>query len=160
MVIALSIFATSVSAQGDRRRQLAEELLILMEVKENIERSFDMVKDRQMDRIKRLNIPNAESEKVASLQEKIMSIVTGALSWEKIREDYISLYAEIFTEEELEGILAFYKSPVGKKFIEKQPELMEKSMQINQKQMEILMPKLQELTQDAIKSYQKAQDNR
>ncbi|MCH7927981.1 MAG: DUF2059 domain-containing protein [Candidatus Dadabacteria bacterium] len=61
---------------------------------------------------------------------------------------YISIYAETFTEEELKGAIKFYKSPIGKKFIEKQPELMRKSMQISQKQMTTLMPKIQKLTEE------------
>ena len=36
------------------------------------------------------------------------------------------VYAEIFTEHELMGMIAFFKGPVGGKWIEKQRELQEK----------------------------------
>ena len=39
-----------------------------------------------------------------------------------------TLYASSFTEKEIKEILAFYKSPVGKKMISEEPKALEKSM--------------------------------
>ena len=50
--------------------------------------------------------------------------------------DKIKVYADTFTEEELKGLISFYKSPVGQKFIEKTPELMKRSMELSQKRMQ------------------------
>ena len=157
LIVAVSILFMSLAyAEVNIRRQLAEELLVLTEVKNNIEKYFDMVKQMQMAQLKNMDIPSGESGKVASLQEKLMNIARKEMSWENLKEDYISIYAEIFTEEELQGIIAFYKTPIGKKFIEKQPELLQRSMEISQKQMKILMPKMQKLTQETIDAYKES----
>ena len=42
------------------------------------------------------------------------------------------LYATHFTEQELKDILAFYKSPVGKKLLAQQPNVVEASMKFAQ----------------------------
>jgi hypothetical protein len=42
------------------------------------------------------------------------------------------IYAERFNEQELKDLLAFYKSPVGKKFIEQQPLVAEASLKFAQ----------------------------
>lgn len=42
------------------------------------------------------------------------------------------VYMESFTEAELDGILAFYATPVGQKMTSELPVIMEKSMQIGQ----------------------------
>lgn len=42
------------------------------------------------------------------------------------------IYMESYTEGDLDAILAFYNSPVGKKMVEKTPEITEKSMQLGQ----------------------------
>ena len=55
------------------------------------------------------------------------------------------LYASTFTEEELQGVIDFYKSPAGKSFVAKQPELMKKSMELNQAKMSAIMPQIQQL---------------
>jgi hypothetical protein len=79
---------------------------------------------------------------------EMMEVIMKEMSWDKLKDDYISIYADTFTEKELLGIITFYESPIGRKFIEKQPELMKKSMQISQKQMVGLMPKIQKLTEE------------
>jgi len=47
-------------------------------------------------------------------------------------------------------IIDFYKSPVGKKMLEKQPELVAATMQRMQTEMAKLMPKIQAATMSAI----------
>lgn len=44
-------------------------------------------------------------------------------SYEKVKPDLISLFSKHFTAEELKELIKFYKSPVGKKLSEKQPEI-------------------------------------
>jgi hypothetical protein len=139
-------------AQEDVRKQLAEELLLLMEVDKNIEKTFGMMKQMQMEQVKNIGLPKElskeDSEKIASMQGNIMDIMVKEWGWDKLKEDFIDIYATVFTKEELEGIIAFYKTPVGQKFIKKQPELMQKFMEISQKQMATIMPKIQKAIQD------------
>ncbi|UJH91261.1 DUF2059 domain-containing protein [Antarcticibacterium sp. 1MA-6-2] len=42
------------------------------------------------------------------------------------------VYMESYTEEDVDAILAFYETPVGKKMISETPEITKKSMQIGQ----------------------------
>lgn len=136
-------------ADDTSRRALAEELLVLMDTKENIERSFEIIKQMQKSQLQQMNVPGKESfEKAQAIREKVMDLISQELSWDKLKDDYITVYADTFSEKELEGIINFYKTPVGKKFIEKTPELMKKSMDISQKQMQELMPKLQSITKE------------
>ena len=55
----------------------------------------------------------------------------------------VSLYAETFTEPELRQLIAFYKTPVGQKALQKMPELMLKGMAIGQQLAQAHMPELQ-----------------
>ena len=123
-----------------------------MRVDKTIAKSLNMIKQMQMNQLKNMKPPEElskeTSERIASMQEEIMDIMAEELEWDKLKEDYISIYADVFTKEELEGIIAFYKTPVGQKFVEKQPELMQRSMRITQKQMTTIMPKIQKAMQD------------
>ena len=151
MVGVFGLFSLSY-AQEDVRRQLVEELLILTEVDKTLESTFEMVKQMQMDQLKKIPLPEGlseeDSEKIASMQGKIMDIVVEEMGWDKIKGDIIDVYVDVFTKEELEGIIEFYKTPFGQKLIKKQPELMHKSMEIAQKQLTSIMPKLQKAIQD------------
>jgi hypothetical protein len=42
--------------------------------------------------------------------------------------DIVKLYAQAFTEQELKDLLAFYRSPLGKKAIEQEPRVLDNSM--------------------------------
>jgi hypothetical protein len=52
------------------------------------------------------------------------------LSWEAVGEQYIDLYVTMFTEQEIEDMLAFYRTPTGRKAVRLLPVLMEKGGEI------------------------------
>jgi len=162
MAAGLGLNVYSVKAQDAVRRALAEELLNEMQMKENLEKSFAMIKRMIPSQAKSVeqaagkeNQPSSGTnmaDKMATPNGKIMDEMAQEMSWEKMKDDYISLYAETFTEEELKGIIAFYKSSAGQAFTTKQPELMRRTMELTQKRMLQWMPKIQAMSKDRIKS--------
>jgi len=81
---------------------------------------------------------NATPEATARVQEfdkKVAGMVDAQLSWNAIGPEVVNIYAKTFTEEELTGILNFYKSPAGAAFVAKMPTV---NTQLNQ----IAQPKL------------------
>jgi uncharacterized protein len=83
------------------------------------------------------------------LQDKLAAILTRTLSWEKLKPAYVKLYAGAYTEEELDGIVAFYKSPAGQALISNSPSIMAKANEIVQQQLASAMPEIQKLMRDA-----------
>jgi uncharacterized protein len=63
---------------------------------------------------------------------------------------YMQLYRETFDQAEIDGLIAFYRSPAGQSFIAKMPKVMQKSMVVVQEQMRAMMPKIQEATAQAM----------
>lgn len=45
----------------------------------------------------------------------------------------IPIYDKYLTEEDIDGLITFFKSPTGKKFVSVQPQLIKDSMEIGQK---------------------------
>lgn len=58
-------------------------------------------------------------------------------------KEMVRLYADTFTEPELRQMIAFYKTPVGQKAMQKMPELMQKGMAIGQQLAQAHLPELQ-----------------
>ena len=56
-----------------------------------------------------------------------------------VRPIFVKIYADNFDEAELTGLIAFYKSPVGQTWIQKQPAIQAATMQA----MGQIMPKIQ-----------------
>lgn len=79
---------------------------------------------------------------------KIFDVTEQSLSWQVLKNDMIAIYAQTFTEGELRGMLAFYKSPVGQSVIDKLPAVAQQSMAIVQKHMPEMQPKLLKVSEE------------
>ena len=71
------------------------------------------------------------------------------LSWENLKDDFIKLYTDAFTEPELKDIYAFYQTPSGKKMVAKMPELTGKGMQLGASRVQANQAELQSMLQQA-----------
>src|SRR5581483_12494837 len=89
------------------------------------------------------NLPPEALAKSKEMSAKMMSAMKDELSPEKLREMYIAIYTDVFTEEELRAIIDFYKTPAGQALVDKQPLVMQKSMALMQEKMGAIMPKIQ-----------------
>jgi hypothetical protein len=49
------------------------------------------------------------------------------MSWDKVRPMFVEIYRDTFTQEEVDGLLAFYRSKLGAALIDKMPLVMQKS---------------------------------
>lgn len=132
LALGFSFMIGSAQAQTEAHLKLSEKLLTVMELQKTIEQSFGAVKKM---------IPGQDNPTGAS--KRALDMIMKELSWENIKADYIQLYAEVFTESEIQGLIKFYQSPAGQAFVKKQPELTQKSMMLSQKMMMKIMPQLQ-----------------
>ena len=66
------------------------------------------------------------------------------MSWESMKEDFVQLYMEAYTQREIEDLLVFYATPTGKKSIRLMPELAAKGAELGQRRVYDHMPELQQ----------------
>jgi uncharacterized protein len=126
-------------------------MLNLVNMKETLEKTSSMLKQMvvaQIQKIKPAPEDSAAQAKVTSFMEKTMDLVSHEMSWDKVKDEYITVYAETFTEQELKDIIAFYKTASGEALIKKQPEVMRRSLELSQKMMGQIMPKVQAMTNE------------
>ena len=50
--------------------------------------------------------------------------------WEALKDEFVALFMEAFSESELMEMAAFYETPTGQKAIEKTPQLVQRGAQI------------------------------
>lgn len=81
------------------------------------------------------------------------------MSYDSLKGEMVTIYSETFSAPELKQINTFYQSPVGKKTIEKMPELMAKGGQIGAKRVQEHLPELQEMIKVESERIQKLQGN-
>jgi len=134
-----------VRAQEQSRRALAEELMNVMNTQSLMERNLESIKQMIQAQAGQINQITGQPGVSSQTSEKMFELLSQYLSWDRIKEDFISVYAETYTEDEMKGIIAFYKSPDGQAFLKKQPQLMQRTMEISQKWVADIIPKIQEL---------------
>lgn len=60
-------------------------------------------------------------------------VVRDQLDWDRLKSKYAAIYRDLFTQEEIDALIAFYSSPVGQAYVTKTPMANQKiSAAINQ----------------------------
>lgn len=125
-----------------------EEMLRLSHVDRTVTQMLDQMKTMMTAQMSKADVPAADRKHMDEIQTKIMALMADRLSWEKSKSAYVKIYSETYTESEIDGLLAFYKSPAGQAMIDKMPELMQKSMALSQQMMGDIMPEIKRLSQE------------
>jgi uncharacterized protein len=85
-----------------------------------------------------------ERKRMADFQARAIAGMREEMSWEKLKPLYVQIYVETFSQEEIDGLIAFYESPAGQAYIAKMPMVAQKSMAIMQERMAPMLRRLQE----------------
>jgi hypothetical protein len=84
------------------------------------------------------------------MRTRMIDMMKQTMSWDVLSPKYAAIYKKTFTQEEIDGMLTFYKTPAGKAVITKMPAVTQYSMQLTQVLMADLMPKIMKIQQDSI----------
>jgi uncharacterized protein len=115
---------------------------------QTMQRVSDQMKSGMMQQMLGVNLTAEQRQKANDLNDKVMKIVSGALDWNALEPEYAKLYADAYTEQQIDDLLAFYKSPTGQVMVEKTPILMQQANAISQQRMAAALPQIQQLFRD------------
>lgn len=145
------VLAFSVRA-AEPTQESIEKLFVLAKVEESV----NAVRSQTEQRLKAILAQMVQktpqkNENLDQLMDRLATKVAGdmneALKWESLKLDYVKLYRETFTQEEIDAYIAFLSSPLGKSVTEKTPGLTLKATQLSQQR---LLPVIQQM-QDFLK---------
>mgnify|MGYP001038458461 CR=1 FL=1 len=128
-----------------------EELLLIMKIDENLSNSLAQIRPMILQQFQQATPEEMTPEQVQVMEKfigRLLDLMEEEMRWEKIKDDYIQVYMSIYTEEEIQELIKFYRTPVGQKTIDQMPILVEKSMEISQKYLMATLPKIQALTEE------------
>jgi hypothetical protein len=137
VLAAASVLAGSAWADDASRMAKAEELLQVTKTEQNFKQMLDRIQTMMKTRADKQSPEGADK---AAIAQKVAAIVDERLSWDKLKPQFVKMYADTFTDEDLDGILAFYKSAAGQAMATKTPELMDKAVRIAQAAMQDAQP--------------------
>lgn len=93
----------------------------------------------------------AEQERaIQTVPARYMSVLRAELNWATLKPDMIQMYQDVFTQEEIDGMIAFIGTPAGQAMMGKMPALMQRSMVLGQTRMRALMPRMLRVIEEAL----------
>ena len=140
--------APSAAKPVDEKITLSIELMQIMNFDKTMQSMQGQMRGMMEEQFKSYAACEAAQPVLEEFSGRLTDRMMGYLTDEELKVDIAAVYADVFTVEELRGIVAFYHSTLGKKMIERMPELMQRSMQITQGRMKSMMPELQALSEE------------
>ncbi len=90
-----------------------------------------LLRDEKEKMFKNLNedktIPQNDRREVEKFLREAREIVEKYMRWENVKQSYISMYSDVYSNEELEALIKFYRSPLGNKVLNNMIELTQKT---------------------------------
>lgn len=137
-------------AQNTSHRAAAEEFLLLINTDKMIEPMTEQMKRMFQAQFSQLGGDSFEGINVDTYLEAMTEILNEVFAWEKIKDEYIDVYTETFTEQELKELIAFYSTETGKKYTELTPQVNQRTMLVAQGKMTDVMMRMQAVSEQMI----------
>ncbi len=149
VVFILLIMVAGVShADDNNKRKMIAELMILSNVDKMMVQMWDQLTPMMQQVFTQAGGEKKDLPVFNKFTEKMAEIYKEEMRWELVKEDFTEIYVKVFSDDEIEAMIDFYKSEAGKSMIEKMPQVMQESMIITQRYMTEIMPKIQELAKE------------
>jgi uncharacterized protein len=111
------------------------------------------------DSMKGKEITPAQRAALDNCTKKMSEGIKAELSYEKVKDVYLQVYRETFSQEEINSIIAFYSSPAGKAMVEKIPVAMQKSGTVMQARIVPLFERLKTVQKECMDEIAKTKAN-
>jgi uncharacterized protein len=154
LVLALSV---PVAARADdaSHRAKAAEMMNLLHNQRMVQGIADNLKKQIADAANSVSGPAATPEqkaKAADFEKQADQLIDAQLGWDVMKTTFTDIYVKNFTEEELDGIIAFYKTPNGIALLGKMPDVNTQITQFGTSHLSTLQPQLKDLFDNYRKS--------
>jgi hypothetical protein len=133
LVVMCIVMFTSATALADDASK-KEAILRLLEVT-NARNVLDQITKTGEDMMKRqaetlaVELPPEGREALKVCRKEIAKWSSENLSWDRMKNMYADIYAQVFTEDEINELVRYHQSPLGQKMQTKMPELIRAVMQ-------------------------------
>ncbi len=119
-------------------------------------KGMDEAMTKQMEQnletaVKGKTLSSAQKTAIMDFHEKFAATMNNELSFRVVRQIYMQAYRETFTQDEVDAIIAFYKTPAGKALVEKNPGAMQAANRLMKSRISPLEDKLQTMLDDFVK---------
>jgi hypothetical protein len=150
LVLFITISTAQYSIASDiEKRTAANELFDLM--------NMDVLLNESIEKMLQLEIQN--NSQLGLYEDVVRTFFKKHMSGESLRDEFVDIYNQAFTEKELIDIVNFYKTSTGQKALRQTPALVQKFMIIGQKRVQDNLPELKQMITDETERLQKLKNS-
>jgi uncharacterized protein len=104
---------------------------------------------------------NAEQQKIRDeMHAKVVALMKQQLDWSTTLEPImVESYRDTFTQQEVDALLGFYGTPIGKSVADKLPAASQQMVRLMQQRIREIMPQIQEIVRDSTARIKAAADS-
>lgn len=118
----------------------AREVVRSCDLKSTLEYTYHNALDSEIEHFKRLGLADAEINEV---KDVMLNFFKEVMPYSEIEPEFIRFYATKFTEAELKEILAFSKTPTGKKVLNLSSTIMTSGVRAGQRRVHARLAELE-----------------
>jgi len=159
VLFAVCLFVTSTSAFAQDSKPTQESLNKLFEITDvrgmipKVQEQMDgMMHNMIQEMLKGKSVTPEQQKALDVFRMKVVKIQKDELDWETLEPKISEIYANTLSQEDVDGITAFYQSPAGQSYMKKMPALIQQTMLVLQSSMVPMLKKIEaagaELKQD------------
>lgn len=153
-VVGIMLVSVSVFAETKPSDASLDELLTITDSQKLIDGMWPqmdaMLKTSEKQALGEVTLTDEQQKISDKTQAKMATLFKEEFAYEKMKPMIINIYKESFSQDEIDGMVTFYKSKAGKAVIKKMPTVMQATMANVQAQMSQIIPKLQKIQQESI----------
>ena len=97
------------------------------------------ISNQFIDNLSRQN-PNLSPTAIAAIKSEISRVFVENMP--KLTSEMVQVYAEHFTQKDIEGLINFYETPLGKKAVHEMPQIMQESFALGRSWGQQILPEL------------------
>src|SRR5512145_71463 len=115
-LVMIALFLGSLAyADDSTHKQACEEYIDTLNMDKMIGPMYGQINKMQEDMIAAMKIPDDIADITKDHMKKVNELMKREMSWESMKQDFIDIHVEVFSESEMREMTKFYKSPVGRK---------------------------------------------
>jgi hypothetical protein len=130
-------------------------MMSMLHTEKQVQLAADTIMKQVADAADKAAGPDASPDakaKVADFEKQALEMIDAQVSWKAMQTQFTDVYAKAFTEEQLDAIIGFYKSPAGVALLAGMPDVNAQLSKFGQGRVQALQPQIQQLYADFKKS--------
>jgi hypothetical protein len=138
----------SVASAAPATEASVRALLEVTKSRQMLDQVYGQMESMYADSMRQAFGESMTQEQEARMQRftaRLSALMKKEMSWDVLAPMYVDIYSKSFTENEIQSMLDFYRTPAGQAVIDKMPLVMQNTMKAVQERVGAMMPEMQKM---------------